>query len=105
MWRFETYADSSGSWRWRLWANNNRKVATSGESFYSRSNAERAAAGFKANAKLCTYEVYADASSKYRWRAKRSSDIVASSGESFYSQSDAKRAAENVRDNAGGAAL
>lgn len=52
------------------------------------------------------FEIYADASDKYRWRLKASNgQTVASSGESFDSQSNAKRAAENVQENAGGASI
>lgn len=101
---FEVYADSAGNYRWRLKGGNGQKIASSGESFFSQSNARAAAQNFKANAKLWTYEVYADTAGNYRWRAKSGNgQIVASSGESFASQSNATRAAENVRDNAGGA--
>jgi uncharacterized protein YegP (UPF0339 family) len=48
--RFEIYADSSGKYRWRLKDGNNVKVASSGESFDSRSNAKRAAENVKATA-------------------------------------------------------
>jgi uncharacterized protein YegP (UPF0339 family) len=41
--RFEPFLDAAGNWRWRLIAANGEKVATSGESFYSRSDAVRAA--------------------------------------------------------------
>lgn len=41
--RFVTFEDKAGKWRWRLVADNGRKIATSGESFYSRTNAQRAA--------------------------------------------------------------
>jgi uncharacterized protein YegP (UPF0339 family) len=50
MWKFEIYEDTSGNYRWRLKAGNGQKVATSGESFDSRSNAKRAAENVKANA-------------------------------------------------------
>jgi uncharacterized protein YegP (UPF0339 family) len=50
MWRYEFFADQSGQRRWRLRAGNGRKVATSGESFSSRANAERAAKNVKMNA-------------------------------------------------------
>jgi uncharacterized protein len=100
--RFEFYSDSAGNYRWRLVASNGRKVATSGESFYSQSNARTAAQGFKSNAKSYTYDVYADTAGNYRWRAVASNGKkVASSGESFSSQSNARHAANNVRDNAG----
>jgi uncharacterized protein YegP (UPF0339 family) len=50
MWKFETYADASGSYRWRLKASNGQIVASSGESFDSHSNAKRAAENVKENA-------------------------------------------------------
>lgn len=102
--QFDVYADTGGNYRWRLIAGNGQKVASSGEAFASKSNATRAAEGFKAGAKTYHYETYADASGSYRWRAKAGNgEKVASSGESFASQSNATRAAENVRDNAGSA--
>jgi uncharacterized protein YegP (UPF0339 family) len=48
--RFEIYDDSSGKWRWRLLDGNSVKVASSGESFDSRSNAKRAASNVKSTA-------------------------------------------------------
>lgn len=102
--RFEVYADSGGNYRWRLIASNGQKVATSGESFSSESNAKAGATNFKSKAKQWSYEVYADTGGNYRWRVKSSNgQTVASSGESFASQSNAQRAADNVRDNAGSA--
>ncbi len=50
MWKFETYADAGGSYRWRLKASNGQIVASSGESFDSHSNAKRAAENVKENA-------------------------------------------------------
>jgi len=40
--RGELFLDDAGKWRWRIIANNGRKVASSGESFASRRNALRA---------------------------------------------------------------
>ena len=52
------------------------------------------------------FEIYADASGRYRWRLVASNgQTVASSGESFASKANARRAAENVRDNAGKAEI
>lgn len=102
--KFEVYADSSGKYRWRLKGGNGQTVASSGESFYSESNARASAQNFKTNAKRWTYEVYMDSAGNYRWRAKSGNgQTVAASGESFASQSNAVRAYENVRDNAGNA--
>jgi uncharacterized protein len=102
---FSVYQDSGGNYRWRLTGGNGQTVAASGESFASRSNATRAADGFKANAKAYTFEVYADRVGKYRWRSKASNgERVATSGESFATRSNAQRAADNVQANVGSAA-
>lgn len=53
-WRFEVYSDSAGHYRWRLKAENGQTVASSGESFASKANAERAAENVKANAGSAT---------------------------------------------------
>lgn len=99
--RFEVYEDTGGNYRWRLWSGSN-KVAASGESFYSKYNAERAATAFKSSAKTARYTVTGSGSAWY-WNAKVSSDKVATGGESFVSEASARRSYENVRDNAGSA--
>lgn len=38
--RWEIYKDTAGKYRWRLFAANNRKVASSGEDFSSKFAAE-----------------------------------------------------------------
>ena len=38
----EKYEDAAGEWRWRLKAANGQIIATSGEGYNSKSNAERA---------------------------------------------------------------
>jgi len=48
--RFEIYADSAGKYRWRLKDGNSTIVASSGESFYGRPEAKRAAQNVKATA-------------------------------------------------------
>jgi len=48
--KFHIYADSAGNYRWRLVASNGQTVASSGESFDSKSNARRAAENVKASA-------------------------------------------------------
>jgi uncharacterized protein YegP (UPF0339 family) len=56
MWKFEIYADTAGNYRWRLKSSNGQTVASSGESFDSRSNAKRAAENVKANAGSASIE-------------------------------------------------
>jgi uncharacterized protein YegP (UPF0339 family) len=101
--RFEVANDRGGRPTWWLYANNHELVAWAGESFASPYNAHRAAAAFKAAAKVARYEVYLDNSGRYRWRAWRSSDKVAASGQAFSNKRAAEVAAANVRDNAGSA--
>jgi uncharacterized protein YegP (UPF0339 family) len=45
--QFEVYADTGGNYRWRLRANNNQLVASSGESFSSKDAAKGGAEAAK----------------------------------------------------------
>lgn len=47
---FVIYIDSAGHYRWRLVAMNGEKIASSGESFYDKAGAKRAAELVKAYA-------------------------------------------------------
>lgn len=57
MQRFEAYEDIGGKWRWRLLAADERIVASSGESFSSKSAALRAAKGVQATAPAATISI------------------------------------------------
>lgn len=52
--KFEVYADAAGQYRWRLIASNGQKIASSGESFYNREDARRAAQTVKVTAPNAT---------------------------------------------------
>ncbi len=54
--KFELYTDRAGQWRWRLRDSNGTKVASSGESFPTKSNAKRAAENVRATAPLATID-------------------------------------------------
>lgn len=102
--RFEVYEDAGGGSRWRLISSNGQNVAGSGQAFSSTANAKRAAAAFRKNAGTSSFEVYADAGGRYRWRATSSNgQTVASSGQAFSTQSNARRAALNIESKAGSA--
>lgn len=103
--RFSVGNNKAGKPSWWIYAGNNEMVAWAGETFASVSNANRAAAAFKAGARSATYDVYLDVGTKWRWRAVRGGNNVAASGESFASRANAQRAADTVRDNAGAATL
>lgn len=99
---FEVYADKSGKSRWRLVSSNGQTIASSGEAFASAANAKKAAKSFSSKAKSSNFEVYADKSGKYRWRAISSNgQNVGSGGAPYANQSNARRAAKNVQDKVG----
>jgi uncharacterized protein YegP (UPF0339 family) len=54
--KFVIYVDSAGQYRWRLVASNGEKIASSGESFYDKSGAKRAAELVKAYAGTATID-------------------------------------------------
>lgn len=47
---FHAYADSGDKWRWKLVSSNGQTIASSGESFSSRSSAQEAAKNVKERA-------------------------------------------------------
>ena len=53
-WNYEVYADSGGNYRWRAKSSNGQTVASSGESFASKSNAQAAADNVRNNAGTAT---------------------------------------------------
>ncbi len=50
VWKFHIYKDSSSNYRWRLKSSNGQTVASSGESFSSKSAARKAAENVKSSA-------------------------------------------------------
>ena len=54
--KFQIYADTSSNYRWRLKDGNGVIIASSGESFASRSNARRAAENVKTTAPSAVVE-------------------------------------------------
>src|SRR4051812_29117748 len=50
--KFHVYADSGDKWRWKLVSSNGQTIASSGESFSSRSSAQEAAKNVKERAAL-----------------------------------------------------
>jgi uncharacterized protein YegP (UPF0339 family) len=48
--RFEAYEDENGKWRWRLWSNGGKILASSGEAFPSQAGALLAAERVRAAA-------------------------------------------------------
>jgi len=103
--RFDVKADKGGNYSWWLISSNGQTVAWAGESYASKSNAQRAAESFKKGASEAKFELYENKGGDWSWRAHRGGNVVAVPGEAFASKSNAQRSADNVRDSAGSAEL
>lgn len=98
--QFEVYQDRGGEYRWRL-TSEGRDVAASGEHFFDRSNATRAAREFKRSAATDAYHVWSTSAAWYWDATSTNGKKVATGGQRFATEYDAQRAADNVRRNAG----
>ena len=55
--RILVFEDKHNQWRWHLLASNGKKICTSGEAFYSKRNALRAAHSFGKRLKETIYHI------------------------------------------------
>ncbi|MCU4717301.1 HVO_2922 family protein [Halapricum hydrolyticum] len=110
--RFETYEDNRGETRWRWRAANGEIVATSGEGYSSRSDAEEAVERVQRLAPeadaldvgLAAFEVFEDEGEEWRWRLRhRNGNVIADSGEGYAERNKVHDAIESVKKNAPGA--
>jgi uncharacterized protein YegP (UPF0339 family) len=109
---FEIYEDNRGEYRWRLRAGNNEIVATSGEGYTERSEAQNAVErvqtyapdGDALDVGFAAFEVYEDAGEEWRWRLRhRNGNVLADSGEGYTERNKTHDAIESVKGNAVGA--
>ena len=120
---FELYADAEGKWRWRLVHDNGNIIADGGEGYASKENAEKGLASVKRNApgayvvdesrdeqapeeggSNATFELFADAEGKWRWRLVHDNgNIIADGGQGYASKQKAKQGLRSVQTNAPGA--
>ncbi|WP_435115246.1 DUF1508 domain-containing protein [Halolamina sp. C58] len=128
--RFELYEDGGGEWRWRLRHRNGNIVATSGEGYSRRHNAQKGLESVRRNAlgatllrvesedelaepgetfeppevveSQTTFELYEDKSGEFRWRLRHDNgNIVGDGGEGYSRRSGAREAIERVQEYAG----
>lgn len=128
--RFELYEDAGGEWRWRLRHRNGNVVATSGEGYTRRHNAQKGLAAVRRDAlgatmlliedeadlpaeeerfdpveeteSRATFERYEDAGGEHRWRlVHENGNVLADGGEGYASRSGADEAVERVKRIAG----
>lgn len=128
--RFELYLDNASEWRWRLRHRNGNVIATSGEGYSRRHNAQKGLQSVRSNAlgstllpieaeeelppegakfepipereSQATFELYEDRGGDYRWRLRHTNgNIIADSGEGYASRSGARNAVDGIRDYSG----
>ena len=124
--RFELYEDRGGAWRWWLRHRNGNLVASSGEGYTRKHNAQKGMASvrrdalgattllFESEPELpdeeasfepvaeagsgATIEAYEDNAGTWRWRlVHRNSNILADSGSGYSRRNDANRAVERIQ--------
>ena len=110
--RFEVYEDNRGEFRWRWRAANGEIVATSGEGYTSKSDANEAVERITRVAPdadaldvgLAAFEVFEDSAEEWRWRLRhRNGNVIADSGEGYAERNKVHNAIESVKRNAPGA--
>jgi len=128
--RFELYEDKGGEFRWRLRHRNGNVVATSGEGYTRRHNAQKGLESVRRNAlgatllrvesedelaesgetfeqpeaveSQTTFELYEDKGGEFRWRLRHDNgNIVGDGGEGYSRRSGARDAIERVQAYAG----
>ncbi|QSG05691.1 HVO_2922 family protein [Halapricum desulfuricans] len=112
--RFEIYEDNRGETRWRWRGGNGEIVATSGEGYSSRADAEAAVERIQRLAPdadaldvgLAAFEVFEDQDEEWRWRLRhRNGNVIADSGEGYAERNKVHDAIESVKKNAPGATI
>ncbi|NHX36125.1 MULTISPECIES: YegP family protein [Halolamina] len=128
--RFELFEDKAGEHRWRLRHRNGQIIATSGEGYTQRHNAQNGIKSVRNNAlgatvlrieseaeladagetfelpdetePQTTFELYEDNAGEFRWRLRHDNgNIVADAGEGYTRRRDARDAIERVQAHAG----
>jgi uncharacterized protein YegP (UPF0339 family) len=128
--RFELYEDTGGEWRWRLRHRNGNLIASSGEGYTRKHNAQKGMASVRRNALGATtlliereadlpdeaaafepveeldsqasFELEEDSAGEFRWRLRHDNgNILGDGGEGYASRHNAARAIEGVKQYVG----
>lgn len=101
--KFEVYKDKAGEFRWRLKAANGATLATGGQGYKAKADAQNGVELVKKSGtddKL-KYEFFEDAKKEHRWHLKAANgQIVASSSEGYKAKADAEKAVANIKAHA-----
>lgn len=101
--KFEVYKDKGGEFRWRLKAANGEPLATAGESYKAKTDAQNSIDLVKksgTDTKL-KYEFFEDDKKEHRWRLKAANNqVIAVASEGYKAKADAEKAVASIKANA-----
>ena len=104
--KFELYADRADEFRWRLKAGNGAILATGGQGYKAKADAQHGIELVKragTDDKL-KYEFFEDAKKEHRWHLKAANGQVgAVSSEGYKAKADAEKAVTHIKADAAGA--
>jgi uncharacterized protein YegP (UPF0339 family) len=98
--KFELYKDKAGEFRWRLNAANGATLATAGQGYKAKADAQN---GIELVKKSGTddklkYEFFEDAKKEHRWHLKAANgQVVATASEGFKAKADAEKAVSHIK--------
>jgi len=101
--KFEIYQDAGKEFRWRLKAANNEILATAGEGYKAKADAQRGVELIQEGVTKDTvkFEFYEDKAKEHRWRAKAANgQIIGVSSEGYKAKADAENAVNLIKKGA-----
>jgi uncharacterized protein YegP (UPF0339 family) len=101
--KFEIYQDAGKGFRWRLKAANGEILATAGEAFVAKADAQKGVDRMKAEAATdkLTFESYEDDKKEFRWRLKAANgQVVATSSQGYKAKADSDKAIDLIKKGA-----
>ncbi len=104
--KFELYQDASKDYRWRLKAGNGEELATPGQGYKAKADAQNSIDRIKKDAATdkIKFEVYEDNAKQSRWRLKASNgQVIATSSSGYKSKADAEHAIDLIKKGAASA--
>ena len=96
--KFEVYKGKDDHFRWRLKAGNGAILATAGQGYKAKADAEHGIGLLQKTDSKVTYELYEDEKKEHRWRAKAANgQVVAASSEGYKAKADAEKAMDAIK--------
>jgi len=93
--KFEIDKNSAGQYIWRLKASNGKIIATAGESYVRKADAEHGINLVKGTTSITQYTLYQDTANQWRWKlVATNGQIIAVSSEGYWNKSDCEASAQ-----------